>query len=108
MLPPPETKGHLSNVFLHSNSVVQVFGRGAAGAVRGTGNYIWFRGGSIRFGKLTMSDADLKLIDLDPRDPFDFYPARYNEQLVAGYSKNTPDHALRTYMADFADLRQRR
>lgn len=69
---------------------------------------IWFRGGSIRFGELTMSDADLKLIDLDPRDPFDFYPARYNEQLVAGYSKNTPDHALRTYMPDFADLRQRR
>lgn len=51
-----------------------------------------------------MSNADLKLIDMDPRDPFDFYSARYNEQLVAGYSKNTPDHALRTYMPDFGDL----
>ena len=68
------------------------------------GNYIWFRGASIRFGRLTMSDADLKLIDMDPRDPFDFYSARYNEQLVAGYSKNTPDHALRTYMPDFCRI----
>ena len=51
-----------------------------------------------------MSDTDLKLIDMDPRDPFDFSPAHYNDQLVAGYSKNTPDHALRTYMPDFNDL----
>ncbi len=53
-----------------------------------------------------MSDADLKLIDMDAKDPFDFYTARYNDQLVAGYSKNTPNKALRTYMPDFSDLRQ--
>jgi hypothetical protein len=55
-----------------------------------------------------MSETDLKLIDMDPRDPFDFYSARYNDQLVAGYSKNTPDHALRTYMPDFNDLKRGR
>ena len=108
MLPGPQTKGRLSNAFIRGNSLVQIFGKGAGAAARATGNYIWFRGSSIRFGKLTMSDADLKLIDMDPRDPFDFYSARYNEQLVAGYSKNTPDHALRTYMPDFADLPHRR
>jgi hypothetical protein len=108
MLPAPETKGRLANAFLRGNSLVEVFGKGGSAAARTTGNYIWFRGGSIRFGRLTMSDADLKLIDIDPRDPFDFYSARYNEQLVAGYSKNTPDHALRTYMPDFSDLHQRR
>jgi len=108
MLPAPETKGRLASAFLRGNSLVQVFGKGAGGAARTTGNYIWFRGGSIRFGRLTMADADLKLIDMDPRDPFDFYSARYNEQLVAGYSKNTPDHALRTYMPDFSHLRRSR
>jgi len=108
MLPGPQTKGRLSNAFIRGTSLVQIFGKGAAAAARVTGNYIWFRGSSIRFGKLTMSEADLKLIDMDPRDPFDFYSARYNEQLVAGYSKNTPDHALRTYMPDFADLPHRR
>ena len=108
VLPPPQTKGRLSSAFIRGNRLVQVFGKGAAAAARSSGNYIWFRGASIRFGRLTMTDADLKLIDIDPRDPFDFYSARYNEQLVAGYSKNTPDHALRTYMPDFSDLARRR
>ena len=67
-------------------------------------NYVYFGGGTITFGKLTMRDADLQLIDADPRDPFDFFPARYNAQLVAGYSKNTPAKGLKTYMPDFGDL----
>ena len=108
IVPSPRTTGRLTNAFIRGNTLVQVFGKGAGGAARTSGNYIWFRGQSNRFGRLTMSDADLKLIDMDPRDPFDFYSARYNEQLVAGYSKNTPDHALRTYMPDFADLPRRR
>jgi hypothetical protein len=106
MLPSPRTTGRLTNAFIRGDALVQIFGKGAGAAARASGNYIWFRGASIRFGRLTMSDADLKLIDMDLRDPFDFYSARYNEQLIAGYSKNTPDHALRTYMPDFSDLRR--
>jgi hypothetical protein len=108
MLPPPQTTGRLTKAFIRGGALVQIFGKGASAAARSGGNYIWFRGASIRFGRLTMTDADLKLIDMDPHDPFDFYSARYNEQLVAGYSKNTPDHALRTYMPDFSDLPRRR
>ena len=108
MLPAPHMKGRLAKAFIRGDRLVQVYGKGAAAAARQSGNYIWFRGASIRFGRLTMSDADLKLIDMDPRDPFDFYSERYNEQLVNGYSKNTPDHALRTYMPDYSDLRRRR
>jgi hypothetical protein len=106
MLPAPETRGKLTKAFVRGDRLVQVFGRGAAGFAKGRGNYIWFRGGTIRFGRLTMSDTDLKLIDMDPKDPFDFFTARYNEQLVAGYSKNTPQGALRTYMPDFNDLKR--
>jgi hypothetical protein len=51
-----------------------------------------------------MSDADLELVDADGRDRFDFYPARYKRQLVAGYSKNTERGGLRTVMPDYADL----
>lgn len=108
MMPAPHMKGRLSKAFVRGGRLVQVFGKGAAPAARQSGNFIWFRGASIRFGRLTMTDADLKLIDMDPRDPFDFYPEHYNEQLVAGYSKNTPDHALRTYMPDYSDLRRGR
>jgi hypothetical protein len=53
-----------------------------------------------------MRDADLQLIDSDPADPFDFFPMRYNAQLVAGYSKNTPAKGLKTYMPDFADIQK--
>jgi len=108
MMPAPHMKGRLAKAFVRGDRLVQVFGKGAGAAARQSGNYIWFRGASIRFGRLTMSDADLKLIDMDPRDPFDFYSEHYNDQLVAGYSKNTPDHALRTYMPDYSDLPRRR
>jgi hypothetical protein len=102
MLPPPATSGRLVRAVVRDNRLVQTFGRGAALRPKGGGNYIWFRGGSIRFGKLTMSDADLQLIDAQPADPFDFYSAKYDAQLVAGYSKNTAQHGLRTYMPDYA------
>ncbi len=102
MLPPPATSGRLVSASVRGNRLVQIFGRGAAARPRDGSNYIWFHGGTIRFGKLTMSDADLRLIDMQPSDPFDFYSAKYDAQLVAGYSKNTPQHGLRTYMPDYA------
>ena len=111
VLPPPRMHGRVVQASLHGDRLVQTLrGETAQRAVvlhkpsPSARNYIYFGGGDIRFGKLTMHDADLQLIDSDPRDPFDFYPARYNAQLVAGYSKNTPSHGLKTYMPDFDDL----
>jgi hypothetical protein len=106
LLPPPATHGRIVKAFVRGDRLVQIFGKGAAERPKSGGNYVWFRGNAIRFGRLTMSNADLKLIDMDPKDPFDFYSAKYNQQLVAGYSKNTPDGALRTYMPDYNDLKR--
>jgi hypothetical protein len=111
ILPPPEIVGTLTRVLVQGNRLVQTFddhsktrpGR-LSPPSRAARNYIYFGGGTITFGKLTMRDADLQLIDADPGDPFDFFPARYNAQLVAGYSKNTPAKGLKTYMPDFDDL----
>lgn len=36
-------------------------------------NYMCYRGSVLRFGKLTMVDADLQIADADPKDPFDFF-----------------------------------
>jgi hypothetical protein len=111
ILPPPEMRGRLTRVEIAGNRIHQVFG-GRDGATRLTPpdarsrNYIYFSGAQLRFGKLTMTGADLQLIDADPGDPFDFFPARYNRQLVAGYSRNTPEGGLKTYMPDFDDLRR--
>jgi hypothetical protein len=62
---------------------------------------MWYRGGVLRFGKLTMTDTDMKLIDADPTDAFDFFPDHYQDQLVAGYSKNTRAGGLLVYMPDY-------
>ncbi len=108
MLPSPEVRGKVSSASVRGDRLVLVLGTPPAASTKGPSagprNYIWFRGGRIRFGRLTMTDADLQLIDADPRDTFDFFSERYNEQLVAGYSRNTPSGALRTYMPDYEDL----
>jgi hypothetical protein len=110
-LPPPRIRGRLSRAALDGDRLVLVYAPIGRRPVRlappdpRAGNYIYFARGHITFGKLTMAEADLQLIDLDPRDPFDFFPARYSRQLVAGYSKNTPRQGLKTYLPDYDDLR---
>ena len=63
-----------------------------------------YRGARLRFGKLTMSDTDLTLIDMDPEDPLDFYLDHYWDQLAAGYSKITHSFGLHTYCRDYNKL----
>jgi hypothetical protein len=65
-----------------------------------------YRDNELRFGKLTMHDTDMILIDMDPQDPFDFYLDYYKDQLVAGYSKTTTTFGLRVYMRDYNKLRK--
>jgi hypothetical protein len=112
MLPPPRIRGNVTSVRIEGDHVVQVFGGGPAPGRRlcpysQYRNYMYFRGGNLRFGKLTMADTDLALIDQDARDPFDFNLDRYNVQLVAGYSKNTPNKGLKTFMPDADDMAAR-
>ena len=109
LLPPPEIRGHLTRVTIENGVIVQQFGSGTspkaiAPVNRRFTNYMYYRGGTLRFGKLTMTDTDLLLVDSDQKDVFDFSPEKYNDQLVAGYSKNTRAHGLIVYMPDLADL----
>jgi hypothetical protein len=53
-----------------------------------------------------MSDTDLELVDMDPKDPFDFSVDDWNAQLVAGYSKTLPNRGLKAFMPDYGDLRK--
>jgi len=99
--------GRLSKAFVRGDRLVQVFGKGAAAAARQSGNYIWFRGASLRFGRLTMSDADLKLIDMDPRDPFDFCPHELGHQIGAGYVKVQHGGGLKIFTPDYGKIEDR-
>jgi hypothetical protein len=104
LLPPPHIHGHLRSITVVGNEVVQEYGAPAVPSVKVSGNYMAYHGAQLRFGKLTMSDTDLVLIDMDPQDPFDFYLARYRDQLVAGYTKTTPSFGLRCYFRDYNKL----
>ena len=110
ILPPPEIQGHLTRVAIVNGRLEQTFAAPAGASPAKLSppepgrNYVYFSGSDIRFGKLLMSDADLELIDADGTDPFDFFPARYTSQLIAGYSKSTPSGGLKTYVPDYADL----
>jgi hypothetical protein len=92
------------------DEIVQTFGGADAPGVEtlppplAAKSYIYFRGGTVKFGKLFMVLADLETIDSDPSDPFDFYLDYYNSQLVAGYHVTLPNYGLVAYMPDFDDL----
>jgi len=104
LVPPPRIEGQLQSVRVEQDRLVQIFGPGHLPPLNPpepAGNYLYYRGGTLRFGKLTMTDADMQLIDRNPSDPFDFFQERYNRQLVAGYSKNTPALGLKVYMPDY-------
>jgi hypothetical protein len=112
IIPPPSVDGRLSAVHIQGNLLVQEFARTADDSIfgsyvkpdSGSRNYIYFRGGHLRFGKLTMSDTDLLIHDADESDAFDLYFPEYNKQLVAGHTRNLPNYGLRTWMVDYGKV----
>jgi hypothetical protein len=108
LLPPPLVKGRVTAVQVTDTAMVLTFRSIDSAEVKPltvpdtkAKNYMFYQGGVLRFGKLTMNDADLMIVDAEPEDPFDFYLDHYNAQLVAGYEKNTPDHGLIVVMPDY-------
>ena len=106
ILPPPQIQGQVTDVRIKGNRIVQTFGHKKTAPAGGkqTGNYMAYRGAQLTFGKLTMNNTDMVLIDMDSQDPFDFYLDHYKDQLAAGYTKITPDFGLRVFMRDFNKL----
>jgi len=110
MLPPPHIRGKITEVHVEGDTLVQTIGPGTPHPLSPRAispNHIYWRGGTLKFGKLTMAQTDLELVDMDPKDPFDFSVRRWNDQLVAGYSKNTGNRGLKAHMPDFNDLGRR-
>ena len=107
LLPAPSLQGVITSAHIEGDAVVQTFGDGKVRHLSPppvARNYIYWRGGSLSFGKLTMVATDLELVDMDPKDPFDFSVEGWNDQLVAGYSKTTAARGLKAHMPDYNDL----
>jgi len=110
-LPPPRIRGKLTKAWIADGMLFEQFGGDkpppSITPPVASHNFMYYRGGTLSFGKLTMTDTDLMLVDEHPTDPFDFSPAHYKDQLVAGYSKSTPDGGLVTYMPDLSEVSAR-
>ena len=112
ILPPPAISGRLTSVRVEGDALVQEFATlpedsvfaGYARADSVAPNYLFFRGGRLRFGRLEMRDTELQILDLDPSDPFDLFLAEYNKQLTAGFSRNRPNLSLQAFFPDYDDL----
>lgn len=108
LLPPPTVNGRVGSVEVSDSEIVQVFRPPAGKEVRHlpvpdpkASNYMYYRGNVLRFGKLTMHDTDLLILDAVPEDPFDFFLDEYKAQLVAGYSRTRADEGLTVVMQDY-------
>lgn len=60
--------------------------------------YMFFRGGTLHFGKLLMLNAEMQIVDLRPTGFFNFDLDKYKDQLVAGYERTLPNLGLEVYM----------
>jgi len=107
VFPAPHMEGRVTATRIEGNTIVLTFGdKDRATKARQAGNYMSFRGNRLRFGKLTMTDVDMTLIDMDPSDPFDFFLDRYKDQIAAGYSKISSNSALRIFAKDFNKMKK--
>ena len=110
LLPAPHIRGKINSARLANNQITVIYGDGANSLETNPlepGNYLLFRGNRVKFGRLTMDNTELAILDLDPKDPLDWYQDRYKDQLAAGYSKITENFGLHTYVKDFAKLPRR-
>jgi hypothetical protein len=104
ILPAPAIRGKLTDVHIGSKTgdLVTIFGdaRTEANEVKQWRNFIRLLGGTVNLGKLTMSQADIFLIDASADQWFSFDLTRYQEQLVNGRIQMTPQAGLRIFMPD--------
>jgi hypothetical protein len=105
ILPPPQIEGRVAGVRIQAGEVVMSFGSAAQQQVLAVpdttvNNYMYYKGGTLRFGKLMQIGADMLITELDPQDPFRFDLDRYQPQLVAGYSRTLESGGLEVWMRD--------
>jgi hypothetical protein len=105
LTPAPHLHGRVTRVAIANGRIVQYFDSGKPAPplkppLRAAG-YLYHRGGVLRFGKLTMNDADLEIVG-DRPGTFDFFQREYLKQLVNGYSKTTAAKGLVAHMADYS------
>jgi hypothetical protein len=99
-VPPPHIRGQLTSIRIINPDIVQVYGNAKEDVkrVEQWRNYLQLQGGTIDFGKLTMRHVDLIMVDLSDNAWFDLDLTNYQDQLVNGYTRMTPEAGLQIFM----------
>lgn len=106
LLPPPHIRGQLTSVRIVNPDLEEIYGNAQKDVTRVEQwrNFLRLSGGTIDFGKLTMHHVDLIMVDISKDAWFDLDLARYQEQLVNGYTRMTPQAGLQIFMPDLDEL----
>lgn len=106
MLPPPHIHGKITSIQMMGDRVRVIYG-GATPTEEELAqwhNFLRLSGGTVSFGKLTMRQADLTLIDATDDGWFDLDLANYQAQLVYGTMHTTEKAGVEVYMPDLDRL----
>jgi hypothetical protein len=108
LLPPPRIRGQLTSVRVVNPDLEEVFGNAqdAEAKVEQWRNFLKLSEGTLDFGKLTMRHVDFIMIDLSNDAWFDLDLVHYQDQLVNGYTRMTPQAGLQIFMPDLDDLKK--
>jgi len=106
LLPPPHIRGQLTQVRVDNPDLEEVYGNAQTDVdrVEEWRNFLRLRGGTIDFGKLTMRNVDIVMVDLSNDAWFDLDLNNYQAQLVNGYTRMTPQAGLQIFMPDLDQL----
>jgi hypothetical protein len=104
--PPPHIRGQLTSVRIINPDFQQIYGDAQEDVARVEQwrNFMQLQGGTIDFGKLTMRHVDLMMVDLSKNAWFDLDLANYQDQLVNGYTRMTPDAGLQIFMPSLEQI----
>ena len=102
LTPPPHIRGQPTSVTLVKPDLILVYGNSDTdeSKLAQWHNFLRLNGGTVSFGKLTMHNADLTLVDASDDAWFDLDLVNYQAQLTNGFSRITPQQGLEMFMPD--------
>lgn len=102
LLPPPHIHGQITSVMVRPPDIEVIYGNAPndEGRLAQWHNFLKLSGGTLDFGKLTMRNVDLTMIDASQDPWFDLDLVNYQAQLVNGYTRMTAQAGLEIFMPD--------
>jgi hypothetical protein len=106
MLPLPKFAGRLTGVRVEADRLVELCGpplgaTATASPARTGFSFLSFRGGTMRFGRLTMTETDLVIVGEVPDRALELSVPHRKDQLVADYAKTRPAGGLVVHVPDY-------